>query len=269
MKTYRRALTLAGSDSGGGAGIQADLKTFAALGCYGASVITSLTAQNTTGVSAIYPVPPDFVAKQLLSVWQDIGFDAVKIGMLHSPEIIRVIAESLKRFQVANIVLDPVMIAKSGDRLLREEAVLSLTVELLPLAMVITPNLPEAAALLGRPVESPEAMEAAARDLARLGPSAVLIKGGHLAGEICADLLYERSENKVTRFEALRVETINTHGTGCTLSAAIAAGLAHGYSLAEAVARAKDYLNGALRAGAGYRLGGGHGPVHHFWQFWG
>jgi hydroxymethylpyrimidine/phosphomethylpyrimidine kinase len=268
MKAYRRALTIAGSDSGGGAGIQADLKTFAALGCYGASVITSLTAQNTTGVSAIYPVSPDFVAEQFLSVWQDIGFDAVKIGMLHSPEIIRVIAESVKRFQATNIVLDPVMIAKSGDRLLQKEAVASLTTELLPLATVITPNLPEAAALLGRPVESPEAMEAAARDLARLGPSAVLIKGGHLTGKSCADLLYERSGNKVTRFEALRVETINTHGTGCTLSAAIAAGLAYGYSLTGAVSRAKEYLTGALLAGAGYRLGCGHGPVHHFWQIW-
>jgi len=268
MGIYKRVLSIAGSDSGGGAGIQADLKTFAAMGCYGTTVITSLTAQNTTGVSAIYTVTPSFVLEQLSAVWTDIGADAVKIGMLHSPEIISAVAGFLKNCQAPNIVLDPVMIAKSGDRLLREEAAASLMDELFPLATVITPNLPEAAALLGRPLEGSESMEQAARDLAKLGPAAVLIKGGHLENESCLDLLYERHKDKATCFEALRVNTNNTHGTGCTLSAAIAAGLACGFSLSEAIGRAKDYLYGALIAGNSYRLGSGHGPVHHFWQFW-
>ncbi len=269
MKTYHRTLTVAGSDSGGGAGIQADLKTFAALGCYGMSVITALTAQNTIGVSAIYAVPPEFVARQLDDVLEDIGADAVKIGMLHAPEVIRTVAERLRFYRASNIVLDPVMVAKSGDRLLQEEAIEALSTDLLPLATVITPNLPEAAVLFGRPIEGPEAMEAAARALARQGPAAVLLKGGHLAGERSPDLLYVRDGDTVTRFDASRVKTKNTHGTGCTLSSAIAAGLAHGLGLAEAVGRAKEYITGALRTGAGYRVGCGHGPVHHFWEHWG
>jgi hydroxymethylpyrimidine/phosphomethylpyrimidine kinase len=268
LKSYHLALTVAGSDSGGGAGIQADLKTFAALGCYGMSVITALTAQNTVGVSAIHPVPPAFVARQLDDVLEDIGADAVKIGMLHNPEVIRTVAVKLRRHQAPNIVLDPVMVAKSGDRLLQDEAVEALKEELLPLVTVITPNLPEAAVLLGRPIEGPEAMERAARDLARMGPAAVLLKGGHLEGERCPDLLYVRQEDKTTLFDASRVETKNTHGTGCTLSSAIAAGLARGLGLADAVGRAKEYLTGALRRGSEYRLGRGHGPVHHFWEYW-
>lgn len=268
MKSYYRALTIAGSDSGGGAGIQADLKTFAALGCYGMSVITALTAQNTIGVRAIHPVPPAFVARQLDAVLEDIGTDATKIGMLHNPEVIRVVAGKLRRYEAPNIVIDPVMVAKSGDRLLQEEAIEALKEELLPLAAVITPNLPEAAVLLERPIEGRKAMEEAVRELARLGPAAVLLKGGHLEGERCPDLLYVRQEDKATFFEARRVETRNTHGTGCTLSSAIAAGLARGLGLAEAVGRAKEYLTGALRAGADYRVGSGHGPIHHFWEYW-
>lgn len=268
MKEYFRALTVAGSDSGGGAGVQADLKTFAALGCYGLSVITALTAQNTVGVSAIYPLPARFVDEQMAAVLTDIGVDAVKIGMLHSPDIIRAVAENLERYRVPHVVLDPVMVAKSGDRLLQEEAVQAMRALLLPLATLITPNLPEAAVLLGRPVERREEMEAAARDLARLGPGAVLLKGGHLGGEDSPDLLYRRDDDRVTLFDAPRVRTGNTHGTGCTLSAAVAAGLARGLDLAGAVGRAKEYLSGALRAGAGYRLGAGHGPVHHFWEHW-
>ena len=268
MKSYYRALTIAGSDSGGGAGIQADLKTFAALGCYGMSVITALTAQNTVGVSAIHPVPPAFVARQLEVVLEDMGTDAVKIGMIHNSDLIRVIADRLHRYDAPNIVIDPVMVAKSGDRLLQDEAVEALKEELLPLVTVITPNLPEAAVLLGSPIEGRKAMEEAARELARFGPAAVLLKGGHLEGERCPDLLYLRQEDKAIFFEARRVKTSNTHGTGCTLSSAIAAGLARGLSLADAVGRAKDYLTGALRAGAHYRLGRGHGPVHHFWEYW-
>ena len=268
MKHYHRALTIAGSDSGGGAGIQADLKTFAALGCYGFSVITALTAQNTRGVTAIESVPAHFVEQQMEAVLTDIGVDAVKIGMIHSPEIIRSVAATLQRYRAPNIVLDPVMIAKSGDRLLQKEAVQALAKLLLPLAAVITPNLPEAAVLLGRPLERLVEMEQAARDLARLGPAAILLKGGHLGGERSPDLLYQRQEDRVTLLDGSRVQTANTHGTGCTLSSAIAAGLARGLALAEAVRRAKEYLTGALQRGAAYRLGSGHGPVHHFWEHW-
>ncbi len=268
MKHYHRALTIAGSDSGGGAGIQADLKTFAALGCYGFSVITALTAQNTRGVTAIESVPAHFVEQQMEAVLTDIGVDAVKIGMIHSPEIIGSVAATLQRYRAPNIVLDPVMIAKSGDRLLQKEAVQALAKLLLPLAAVITPNLPEAAVLLGRPLERLEEMEQAARDLARLGPAAILLKGGHLGGERSPDLLYQRQEDRVTLLDGSRVQTANTHGTGCTLSSAIAAGLACGLALAEAVRRAKEYLTGALQRGAAYRLGSGHGPVHHFWEHW-
>ena len=269
LKRYYRALTIAGSDSGGGAGIQADLKTFAALGCFGASAITALTAQNTVGVSAIDPVSPLFITRQIEAVLTDMGSDAVKIGMLHSPEVIRAVAESLKRHRAPNIVLDPVMVAKSGDRLLKEEAVQALKTELLPLAALITPNLPEAAVLLGRPVEGLEGMEEAARELAEMGPAAVLLKGGHLGGGRSPDLLFQKSADRVTSFDAARIETKNDHGTGCTLSSAVAAGLAGGLDLVAAVSRAKSYLTGALIKGADYRLGGGHGPVHHFWEHWG
>lgn len=270
MKSYHRVLTIAGSDSGGGAGIQADLKTFAANGCYGMSVITALTAQNTRAVTAIHPVPEDFIAAQMDAVMEDIGVDAIKIGMLHSPAVIQVVAERLRHFQVANVVVDPVMVAKSGDALLREDAVEALRAELLPLATLITPNIPEATVLLGRAqaemVEEPEGLEEVARALLQLGPGAVLLKGGHLSGDRSPDILIGSGD--VARFEAARVDTPNTHGTGCTLSSAIAAQLAHGHPLPEAVGRAKDYITRALIAGSAYRLGSGHGPVHHFHGWW-
>lgn len=268
MKTYRRALTIAGSDSGGGAGIQADLKTFSALGCYGMSVITALTAQNTVAVTAIHPAPSEFIAQQIDAVMEDIGVDAVKIGMLHSSEVIRTVAERLRRYQAPNIVVDPVMVAKSGDRLLQEEAVAALKDELIPLATVITPNLPEASVLLGRPIRDEVEMEQACRELGRLGPQAVLLKGGHLTGQRSPDLLYLRGDDKPTVLDAERIETRNTHGTGCTLSSAIAALLARGYTILEAVQAAKTYLTQALRAGAAYTLGSGRGPVHHFSDYW-
>jgi len=269
MKQYFRTLSVAGSDSGGGAGIQADLKTFAALGCYGMSVITALTAQNTRAVSAIHPCPPEFIAAQLDAVLGDIGADAVKIGMLHDPAVIDTVAGRLKAHGVRWIVLDPVMVAKSGDRLLREEAIQALRERLLPLASLITPNLPEAATLLGQSRLETAELASAARRLADLGPAAVLIKGGH--GDdphTSSDLLYHREGDWLREFSAARIDTPNTHGTGCTLSAAIAACLARGSDLAEAVMQAKQYLSDALRAGAGYRLGGGHGPVHHFFNEW-
>lgn len=268
-RTYRRALTIAGSDSGGGAGIQADLKTFSALGCYGMSVVTALTAQNTVAVTGIHPIPPGFIAQQIDAVMEDIGVDAVKIGMLHSSEVIRTVAERLVHYRVERVVVDPVMVAKSGAKLLQDEAVAALRAELLPLATVITPNLPEAAVLLGRPISGLAEMQEACRALAELGPQAVLLKGGHLEGKESPDVLYIREEDSIRVLTAPRVETANTHGTGCTLSSAIAAYLARGYGLRRAVESAKAYMTAALRAGAAYRLGQGHGPVHHFHRYWG
>ncbi|MEA4909373.1 MAG: bifunctional hydroxymethylpyrimidine kinase/phosphomethylpyrimidine kinase [Anaerolineaceae bacterium] len=268
MKTYRRLLTIAGSDSGGGAGIQADLKTFAALGGYGMSVIAALTAQNTQAVRGIHAVPADFVALQIQAVLEDIGVDAVKIGMLHSPEVIRAVAAELRRFQPANIVLDPVMVAKSGDKLLQDEAIQALKDELLPLATVITPNLPEAAVLLGRPVEPGADLSQVCAALLAFGPQAVLVKGGHLDGADSPDTLLLRGERQARVFTGQRIQTRNTHGTGCTLSSAIAAYLAQGISIPEAVEQAKAYLSAALEAGKHYRLGNGHGPVQHFYSFW-
>jgi len=262
MNTYHRALTIAGSDSGGGAGIQADLKTFSSLGCYGMSVITALTAQNTVAVKGIYPIPPEFIAAQIDAVLEDIGTDAVKIGMLHSPEVIEVVAERLKYHKCSSIVLDPVMIAKSGDKLLKDDAVTALKLKLFPLAKIITPNLPEASVLLNREVTTAKEMPQAARDLAELGCSTVLLKGGHLNGGESMDLLYIGDSDLTVKFEGKRINTRNSHGTGCTLSSAIAANLAKGGGLASAVKQAKEYITNALAAGADYTIGHGHGPVY-------
>jgi hydroxymethylpyrimidine/phosphomethylpyrimidine kinase len=261
-------LTIAGSDSGGGAGIQADLKTFSALGTYGASVITALTAQNTRAVTAIHDVPPAFVEAQLDAVFDDIDFTAVKIGMLSRPEIIDAVAEGLRRHGARNVVLDPVMVAKSGDRLLRPEAIAALRERLLPLATVITPNLPEAAVLLDREEARDAAgmIEAAAR-LRTLGPQAVLLKGGHLEnGAESIDVL-DDGAGPLT-LAAPRIATGNTHGTGCTLSSAIAALLARGLALRDAVREAKAYVTAAIRAADRLSVGHGHGPVHHFHALW-
>ena len=267
-RVYRRVLTIAGSDSGGSAGIQADLKTFAALGCYGMSAITALTAQNTVGVSGIHPVPPDFAAAQIAAVLEDIGADAVKIGMLYSAELIRVVAEQLQTFNARNIVLDPVMVAQSGDRLLRDDAVGAITEYLMPIADVVTPNIPEAEVLVGREIRSVEEMRQAARDLGRFGSRSILLKGGHREEDDSSDLLYICREDRFVTLTAKRVSSRNTHGTGCTLSAAIAACLAKGEALEDAVRHAKEYISRAIRAGAGYTVGRGHGPVHHFFNYW-
>ena len=266
-KTYRRVLTIAGSDSGGGAGIQADLKTFAANGCYGMSVITALTAQNTQGVAAIHAVPVEFVARQLDAVLADIGVDAVKIGMLFSPELIETVARKLEEYRVARIVLDPVMVAQSGDKLLQDEAVAALKEHLIPLADLITPNLPEASVLLDREILTEEDLAAAAVDLAALGAGNVLIKGGHLESENSDDCLYLGDEQRLVTLEGERVVTRNNHGTGCTLSSAIAAYLARGEDMETAVRLGKDYITGAIQAGAAYEIGRGNGPVHHFFRF--
>ncbi len=261
------ALTIAGSDSGGGAGIQADLKTFSALGAYGCSVITALTAQNTQGVRGIFGVDAGFVAAQIDAVFEDIAVDAVKIGMLGTRPIIEAVAQGLERWKPRWVVLDPVMVAKGGDRLLAEDAVAALRDRLLPLASLVTPNLPEAADLLGiaAPTDRRQMANVAAR-LQNLGPANVLLKGGHLHGEESPDLLLDGSEHHW--LEAPRTPTRNTHGTGCTLSAAIAARLAHRVPLSQAVFEAKRYIQGAIAAADRLQVGHGHGPVHHFYELW-
>ena len=257
-------MTIAGSDSGGGAGIQADLKTFAALGVYGTSVLTAVTAQNTLGVTAVHEVPPEVIAAQIDAVVSDIGADAVKTGMLASASIIEVVAAKLRRYQLPNLVVDPVMVAKSGDRLLHQDAVTVLRDLLLPLAAVVTPNLPEAEILVGRSLPDREALRDAAREIVALGPRAVVMKGGHAAGDVVVDILFDGVSFR--EYAAPRVDTRSTHGTGCTFASAIAAGLAQGLSVEEAVAQAKEYVTAALRKAK--PIGGGHGPVHHFYGFW-
>ena len=261
------AVTVAGSDSGGGAGVQADLKTFSALGVYGASVITALTAQNTKGVTAIHDVPAEFVAAQIDAVFSDLDVSAVKIGMVSQRGVIETIAAGLARWRQSRVVLDPVMIATSGDKLLAPDAVDVLRRVLMPLALVVTPNLPEAAALLDAPVAHTEtAMREQGERLLALGARAVLLKGGHADGAESVDLLVEPMA--CTRLAADRIATANTHGTGCTLSSAIAAGLAKGMPLAEAVRAAKTYVTEALAAANRIKIGSGHGPVHHFHAWW-
>lgn len=261
-KHYPRVLSIAGSDSGGGAGIQADLKTFSALGCYGMTAITALTAQNTQGVRGIHGVPPEFLAAQLDAVLEDIGADAVKIGMLHAPEIVRVVAQAIRKYKLKHVVLDPVMVATSGDRLIAEETVSVLVKELFPLATVITPNLDEAELLLGHKIAGIAALEPAARELLALGAPRVLLKGGHLRGDEVVDLLLQPGREPV-RLSSPRIASRNVHGTGCTLSSAIAAHLALGHHLEGAVGLARAYILGAIAAGADVRTGHGHGPLNH------
>jgi hydroxymethylpyrimidine/phosphomethylpyrimidine kinase len=261
------ALTIAGSDSSGGAGIQADLKTFAALGVYGASVITALTAQNTSGVTGIHLVPPDFVAAQMDAVFSDLQVKAVKIGMVAQLATIEVIAAGLKRWSSNQVVLDPVMVASSGDRLLAAEAAEALRTTLIPRASLITPNLPEAAALLDEPVAVSEAdIERQGRRLLSMGCAAVLIKGGHREGAESIDYLV-RGGGTVA-LTAPRIATKNTHGTGCSLSSAIAAGLAKGEEMETAVRNAKTFISAAIAAADRFSVGHGHGPIHHFQRFY-
>lgn len=259
---YARVLSIAGSDSGGGAGIQADLKTFSALGCYGMTAISAITAQNTQGVRAIHGVPPEVLQAQIEAVVEDIGVDAVKIGMLHSPEVVRVVADAIRRYQLPHVVLDPVMVATSGDRLIASETVQVLVRELFPLAQVVTPNLDEAALLLGRPIAGLEALDEAAHALRALGAPTVLLKGGHLPGHQVMDVL-ALADGSTVHLQSPRIVTHNGHGTGCTLSSAIAAHLAWGLELSQAVAQARTYILGAIAAGAGVHTGHGHGPLNH------
>jgi len=267
-KKYHRVMTIAGSDCGGGAGIQADLKTFAALGCYGMSVITALTAQNTKGVTAVHAVPAPFVRAQIEALFEDIGADAVKIGMLRSGEMVETVAEQLKKHQAKNIVLDPVMAAQSGESLTGDDAIDAMKKHLFPLVTVLTPNLPEAALFLNREVSTLEDMQQAAHDLAAYGTGSVLLKGGHLKGDDTTDVLYIGPEDRSVVLPGERIKTRNNHGTGCTLSSALASFLARGFAMEEASRSAKEYLTGTLQAGAEYEIGQGNGPPHHFFKHW-
>lgn len=261
------ALTIAGSDSGGGAGIQADLKTFSALGVFGSSVIASLTAQNTLGVQGVFPIPPVFVQQQIHSVLSDLKVSAIKTGMLATADIIAAVAESLRIYPHIPFVLDPVMVATSGDRLLAVDAIQTLFEQLMPLASLITPNLHEAAVLLNEPVATSLAqMQIQGEKIMALGAQAVLMKGGHTDGEEATDLLITAAG--VKSFSSQRLHTKNTHGTGCTLASAIAAGLAKNYTLDEAVKQAKEYLYNALLHSEKLNIGQGSGPVHHFYSFY-
>lgn len=259
---YARVLSIAGSDSGGGAGIQADLKTFSALGCYGMTAITAITAQNTQGVRAIHGIPPDMLRAQIDAVAEDIGVDAVKVGMLHGPEVVRVVVKAIARHQMLQVVLDPVMVATSGDRLMADETVNVLVQELFPLVTVVTPNLDEAALLLGRAIDGADALDEAASALLALGAPAVLLKGGHLPGDLVIDVLAMAGGGRL-RLQSPRIATHNGHGTGCTLSSAIAAHLALGFPLPQAVEQARAYILGAIAAGADVHTGHGQGPLNH------
>lgn len=259
---YPRVLSIAGSDSGGGAGIQADLKTFAALGCFGMTAITALTAQNTRGVRSIHGVPPQMLRDQIDAVIEDIGVHAVKIGMLHAPEIVAAVAEAIDRYALPNVVFDPVMVATSGAVLIEKASIDALVRDLFSRAALITPNLDEAALLVGRPLSGREDMAEAAHTLLAQGARAVLVKGGHLPGDAVIDLLVT-SAGEQHWMEAPRIHSPNTHGTGCTLSSAIAANLALGASLIEAVRRAREFVRRALQTGAAVRTGAGSGPLNH------
>ena len=259
---YTRLLTIAGSDSGGGAGIQADLKTFAALGCYGMSAITALTAQNTVGVQGIHAVPPTFLKAQIQSVVEDIGVDAVKIGMLHAPEVVEVVAWAVDHYRLPNVVLDPVMVATSGDKLIADETVAVLVRELFPRVRLITPNLDEAAWLVGHPIAQADQLAREAQALLDLGAPAVLLKGGHLAGETVTDVLLARGGDPLL-LSAPRIASRNVHGTGCTLSSAIAAHLGLGLGLEDAVRAARAFILQAIAGGADVVTGHGHGPLNH------
>ncbi len=258
-----KALTIAGSDSGGGAGIQADLKTFSAFRVFGMSVITAVTAQNSLGVQGVENLPPAFVARQLRSVLEDFGADAAKCGMLSTAPIIEAVATELQRHRIEKLVVDPVMVAKSGDQLLQPEARAALADRILPLALLVTPNLPEAEVLAGMRVAEPEDMEEAARRIHLMGPRYVLVKGGHLKGD-ATDLLWNGRD--FTRFSTARIDSQNTHGTGCTFSAAIAAGLARGQALGDAIRSAKAYVTRAIREG--FKAGRGVGQLRHFIPDW-
>ena len=265
-KKYPTVLTIAGSDSGGGAGIQADIKAISAMGCYAASAITAITVQNTVGVQAVHPVPLDILAGQIDAVLSDIGADAIKIGMLHSAEVVNLAAEKIEQYGIKNVVLDPVMVSTSGHRLIEETAIDSLKSRLMPLARVITPNIPEAEILCGKKIASEKEFAEVAKILSLDNSVSVLLKAGHLTGETLVDYFYNAEDGSIALLPSKRVNTRNTHGTGCTLSSAFAAALAKGETLTKAAQSAKQYIQQAIISGAEYQIGKGHGPVNHFWN---
>ena len=265
MKKYPVVLTIAGSDSGGGAGIQADIKAISATGGYAASAITAVTVQNTMGVEDVHPIPIPVISAQIAAVLSDIGADAVKIGMLHSAEVVMAVKEQLLRFGITNIVLDPVMVSTSGHRLIEDSAVKVLSEELVPMARVITPNVPEAEILAGTRIASQEDLPRIARALSCGGRVSVLMKAGHLSDDDLVDVFYNAEADTILELPSKRLYTPNTHGTGCTLSSAFASFLAQGLGLDDAARAAKDYINSAIVSGAEYAIGHGHGPVDHFW----
>ena len=281
MKKYNRVLTIAGSDSGGGAGIQADIKAISAMGCYAASAITAITVQNTLGVEAVHAVPLDILEGQIDAVLSDIGADAIKIGMLHSAEVVNLVADKIEKYGIKNVVLDPVMVSTSGHRLIEESAIEVIKSRLIPLARVITPNIPEAEILAGRTIASeadfPDVAEILSETVLNTGSQtgyttqttkhvSVLLKAGHLTGDDLVDYFYNAEDGTTTQLPSKRVYTRNTHGTGCTLSSAFAAALARGEDLTAAATSAKKYIEGAIISGAEYEIGHGHGPVNHFWK---
>ena len=263
-KTYNRVLTIAGSDSGGGAGIQADIKAISAMGCFAASAITAVTVQNTVGVQAVHPIPLDILAGQIDAVLSDIGADALKIGMLHSSEVVNLVADKIEEYGVRNVVLDPVMVSTSGHRLIEENAIRTLKERLMPLARVITPNIPEAEIISGLSIRSEEDFSDAAMKLSNDRKVSVFLKAGHLSDDDLVDYFYNAEDGTMTLLKSKRVYTQNTHGTGCTLSSALAAALAKGESLTDAARSAKLYIEKAIISGAEYSIGKGHGPVDHF-----
>lgn len=268
MKTYKKVLSIAGSDSGGGAGIQADLKAISACGCYAMTAVTAITAQNTTGVTDIHPIPPHTVEAQIRAVLDDIGVDAVKIGMLHSSEIIRLVVEILKEYNIRIIVVDPVMVTASGDKLLQDEAIDTLRTELLPIATIITPNIFEAEIITGQAIKTQADIYRAVKAMSATGCGSALLKAGHLEENPFYDVLFDFTQEKEYSFETEKIDTPNTNGTGCTFASAIAAFLAQGCSVDAAVGKAHSYLHQAIVKGATYKIGNGHGNVHHFYNWW-
>jgi hydroxymethylpyrimidine/phosphomethylpyrimidine kinase len=265
---YKRVLTIAGSDPSGGAGIQADLKTMSACGCFGTSAITAVVDENTVGVYGLHPIPVDFVKGQIKSVLDDIGTDAIKIGMLHSSDLIMGVIEAITPYNIHNIVLDPVMVATSGDKLLLDEAIVTLKTKLIPLARVITPNIPEAEILLGESIKKQSDLPKVVKQLSCNKTVSVLLKAGHLSDQKLIDIFYNAETDEIIELPSQRINTVNTHGTGCTLSSAIASFLAQQMPLTEAVTEAKNYINQAIQIGQNYKIGKGHGPVHHFFKYW-
>lgn len=266
MKRYSRVLTIAGSDSGGGAGIQADIKAISAMGCFAASAITAVTVQNTIGVQAVHPVPLDVLEGQIDAVLSDIGADAIKIGMLHSSEVVNLVADKIEKYGIRNVVLDPVMVSTSGHRLIEESAIETLKSRLVPLARVITPNIPEAEILSGQTINEEVEFNDAALKLSNGKSISVFLKAGHLDGDSLVDYFYNAEEDTMTLLPSKKIRTLNTHGTGCTLSSALAAALARGEDLTVAARSAKTYIEKAIISGSEYTIGNGHGPVDHFFM---